>query len=244
VGNNTVNSTDPSGLDATDSWFHWSLEMADAFGTGACLGLLEAGRAFTYPARWCGVDFSANDAALERMWNNSLGADSNTAYCTRAAANVTAGVGYTIVVLEAGAAYAITDIGVVPLSALGAQARLEITVLAATGSAAPVLARPNACPPAAASVRGGESVAAAAGRRAHRELACRVAQKPGWQSEPRLLGADGKIYKPDVVTPGGRILELKPNTPTGRASGARQVKIYEEQLGMRCRVIYYDPPIR
>jgi hypothetical protein len=93
------------------------------------------------------VDFSANDAALERMWNNSLGADSTTAYCTRAAANVTAGVGYTIVVLEAGAAYAITDIGVVPLSALGAQARLEITVLAATGSAAPVLARPNACPP-------------------------------------------------------------------------------------------------
>lgn len=89
--------------------------------------------------------------------------------------------------------------------------------------------------------RGGESAAAAAGRQAHRELAERVAQKPGWQSEPRLLGADGKIYKPDVVTPNGRILELKPNTPSGRAAGARQIQIYEEQLGMPGRVIYYDP---
>jgi hypothetical protein len=89
--------------------------------------------------------------------------------------------------------------------------------------------------------RGGESAAAAAGRQAHRELAERVAQKPGWQSEPRLLGADGKIYKPDVVTPNGRILELKPNTPSGRAAGARQIQNYEEQLGMPGRVIYYDP---
>ena len=89
--------------------------------------------------------------------------------------------------------------------------------------------------------RGGESAAAAAGRQAHRELAERVAQKPGWQSEPRLLGADGKIYKPDVVTPNGRILELKPNTSSGRAAGARQIRNYEEQLGMPGRVIYYDP---
>jgi hypothetical protein len=73
------------------------------------------------------------------------------------------------------------------------------------------------------------------------ELAERVAQKPGWQSEPRLVGADGKVYKPDVVTSGGHILELKPNTPSGRAAGARQIQNYEEQLGMRGRVIYYEP---
>jgi hypothetical protein len=72
-------------------------------------------------------------------------------------------------------------------------------------------------------------------------LAERVAQKPGWQSEPRLVGADGKVYKPDVVTPGGHILELKPNTPSGRAAGARQIQNYEEQLGMPGRVIYYEP---
>ena len=90
-------------------------------------------------------------------------------------------------------------------------------------------------------VRGGENAAAATGRQAHKDLAERVAQKPGWQSEPRLVGADGKVYKPDVVTPGGRILELKPNTPSGRSAGARQVQNYEEQLGMRGRVIYYEP---
>ena len=90
-------------------------------------------------------------------------------------------------------------------------------------------------------VRGGESTAAAIGRQAHSDLAERVLQKPGWQSEPRLFGADGKIYKPDVVTPNGRILELKPNTPSGRAAGARQIRNYQQQLGMRGRVIYYDP---
>jgi hypothetical protein len=91
--------------------------------------------------------------------------------------------------------------------------------------------------------RGGESAAAAYGRQAHKELVERVGQKgPGWQSEPRLIGADGKVYKPDVVTPGGRILELKPNTPSGRAAGARQIQNYKEQLKRRGRVIYYDPP--
>ena len=90
-------------------------------------------------------------------------------------------------------------------------------------------------------VRGGESTAAAIGRQAHNDLAARVLQKPGWQSEPRLLGADGKFYKPDVVTPNGRILELKPNTPSGHAAGARQIRNYEQQLGMPARVIYYNP---
>jgi len=99
----------------------------------------------------------------------------------------------------------------------------------------------NAANTVAPVVRGGESTAAAIGRQAHNDLAARVLQKPGWQSEPRLLGADGKFYKPDIVTPNGRILELKPNTPSGRAAGARQVSNYENQLGMPGRVIYYDP---
>jgi hypothetical protein len=60
-------------------------------------------------------------------------------------------------------------------------------------------------------------------------------------NEPRLVGADGQIYKPDVLTPSGRILELKPNTPSGRAQGARQLRQYQEQLGRRGRVIYYEP---
>lgn len=95
---------------------------------------------------------------------------------------------------------------------------------------------------APAATRGGENAAAAAGRQAHRELAGRVAQKPGWKSEPRMTGADGKTYKPDVVTPRGRIMELKPDTASGRAAGARQTSNYSTQLGAPARTITYRPP--
>lgn len=88
---------------------------------------------------------------------------------------------------------------------------------------------------------GGDSAAARAGRQAHRELAERVAQKPGWQTPPKMLGKDGKYHQPDVLTPGGRFLELKPDTPSGRAAGARQAQRYRDQLGIEGRVIYYDP---
>lgn len=90
-------------------------------------------------------------------------------------------------------------------------------------------------------VRGGESAAAATGRQAHRELAERVAQKPGWESPPKMLGKDGRYHQPDVITPSGRFLELKPNTPSGRAAGQRQAQRYRDQLGLEGRVIYYDP---
>ncbi len=79
------------------------------------------------------------------------------------------------------------------------------------------------------------------GKQAHRDLAARVRGKRGWQSEPTLRGADGKLHKPDVITPSGRFLELKPNTPSGRAAGRRQAARYREQLGMEGRVIYYTP---
>ncbi len=106
--------------------------------------------------------------------------------------------------------------------------------------ALPVLVASAKSAPAAA--RGGENAAAAAGRQAHRELARKVAQKPGWKSEPRMKGADGKTYKPDVVTPRGRIMELKPNTPSGKAAGARQTGNYSVQLGAPARTITYQRP--
>lgn len=59
----------------------------------------------------------------------------------------------------------------------------------------------------------------------------------GWNPRPSLRGADGKIHQPDVVTPNGRFMELKPNTPSGRRAGVRQYKRYSEQLGMKGRVI-------
>jgi RHS repeat-associated protein len=89
--------------------------------------------------------------------------------------------------------------------------------------------------------RGGENAAAAAGRAAHKELGQKVAGKAGWKSEPRMVGADGKVHAPDVVTPRGRVMELKPKTASGRATGARQAARYEKQLGTKSRVIYYDP---
>jgi len=110
----------------------------------------------------------------------------------------------------------------------------------ATAALTDGLSEEAAAAEAGTATRGGESAAAAEGRAAHRTLAERVKAK-GWQSEPTMRGADGKIYRPDVVTPQGHILELKPNTPSGRAAGARQIRRYQEQLGMRGRVIYYNP---
>jgi hypothetical protein len=78
------------------------------------------------------------------------------------------------------------------------------------------------------------------GKQAHKELEDKLAAK-GWDPKPALRGADGKLHKPDVVTPNGRFMELKPNTPSGRRAGARQAKRYREQLGMKGRVIYYEP---
>jgi len=79
------------------------------------------------------------------------------------------------------------------------------------------------------------------GNKAHADLAAKVSKKPGWKSEPVLRGADGKMHKPDVITPNNRFMELKPNTPSGRRAGARQAQRYRDQLGMKGRVIYYNP---
>lgn len=89
------------------------------------------------------------------------------------------------------------------------------------------------------SARGGNTVATQIGRERHKELAEKVLQKPGWQSQPSMRGGDGKTYFPDVVTPRGRIMELKPDTATGRARGARQTETYREQLQAPARVITY-----
>ena len=51
----------------------------------------------------------------------------------------------------------------------------------------------------------------------------------------------GKTVRPDVVTKSGKPLELKPNTPTGRAKGRRQLPAQERATGKKGRVIYYEP---
>ncbi|WP_437565852.1 RHS repeat-associated core domain-containing protein [Sorangium sp. So ce542] len=95
---------------------------------------------------------------------------------------------------------------------------------------------------AAPATRGGDSATAARGRSVHREFADKVKAKPGWQAEPRLVDpATGKIVVPDAVTPKGHPIELKPNTPSGRAAGRRQMTRYERATGKKGRIIYYDP---
>jgi hypothetical protein len=113
----------------------------------------------------------------------------------------------------------------------------------------PTSQRPNALPeivplgggPSGA-VRGGESAAAAAGRLVHEAFKVQVRAKPGWLAAPRLVDPlTGKTVIPDAVTPSGRPVELKPNTPSGRAAGASQLPKYERATGRPGRVIYYDP---
>jgi RHS repeat-associated protein len=106
-------------------------------------------------------------------------------------------------------------------------------------SAGPLTSYAAAGAPAAK--RGGETPKAAEGRKRHKELGEQVEEKEGWRSEPRIRGADGRWYRPDVVTPKGRIIELKPRTPSGIYQGQRQLANYEEQLGMRGRLLYYEP---
>jgi hypothetical protein len=99
-------------------------------------------------------------------------------------------------------------------------------------------------------LRVGDNWATRAGRRAHAALREGVAQKPGWDPEPTVTLKDGRILRPDVRTPSRvRIpgkepepfqMELKPNTPSGRAAAARAVKKYEA-TGVKTRPIYYDP---
>lgn len=87
---------------------------------------------------------------------------------------------------------------------------------------------------AAPYLRVGDNWATRAGRRAHAALRERVAQKPGWEPEPTVTLKDGRTLRPDVRTP-SRVrtpgkepepfqMELKPNTPSGRAAAARAVR--------------------
>lgn len=64
--------------------------------------------------------------------------------------------------------------------------------------------------------------------------------KPGWQSKPRIIDEDGNAHIPDALSSSGRLVELKPNTVSGRKQGRRQLKRYEQVTGRKGRVIYYD----
>lgn len=79
--------------------------------------------------------------------------------------------------------------------------------------------------------RGGDTPAAQRGREAHKDFAEKVKQKPGWQSETPIEGTTK--LRPDAIDPKGRPVELKPNTPSGRAQGQKQIEKYKEATGTR-----------
>lgn len=99
-------------------------------------------------------------------------------------------------------------------------------------------------------LRVGDNWATRAGRRAHEAMKQRVAQKPNWDPAPKAHTTDGRLLRPDFGTP-PRVrkpgadpepfhLELKPNTPSGRAAAARALKKYEV-TNKKTRAIFYDP---
>jgi len=64
----------------------------------------------------------------------------------------------------------------------------------------------------------------------------------GWRAEPHIRDPiTGRDVVPDAVTPKGNPVELKPDTPSGRAAGRRQMLKYERVLNKKGRVIYYKP---
>ncbi len=78
----------------------------------------------------------------------------------------------------------------------------------------------------------------------HEEFKKKVEAKEsqGWNARPTLEDKiTGKKLHPDALTPKGNPIELKPNTPSGRQAGKRQMKKYEDATDKKGRVIYYDP---
>ena len=96
-------------------------------------------------------------------------------------------------------------------------------------------------------LRVGDNWATRAGRRAHAALKERIAQKPGWDYEPDLPRPGQRPLKPDIGTPPRnpefpekrKYIELKPDSPSGRAAGARAVKRYQEVTKDPVRLLFY-----
>lgn len=120
----------------------------------------------------------------------------------------------------------------------------EAAAAMAARTAAPLAAGPLALLKRDPVPKVGDNWATRKGRLAHRALEERVAQKDGWDPEFRFSGGrvDAAAPARNPIKPNERyFMELKPNTPSGRKAGAKQIARYKEQTGNKGRVIYYDP---
>jgi hypothetical protein len=97
-------------------------------------------------------------------------------------------------------------------------------------------------------LRVGDNWATRAGRRAHAALKERLAQKPGWEYEPKLPREGQRPLKPDMGTPPRdpidptkrKYIELKPDSPSGRAAGARALERYRDVTKDPVRLLFYN----
>jgi hypothetical protein len=75
-----------------------------------------------------------------------------------------------------------------------------------------------------------------------------LAQKPGWQYEPKLPREGQQPLKPDIGTPKRnpidptkrKYIELKPDSPSGMAAGARALQRYREVTNDPVRLLFYN----
>jgi hypothetical protein len=97
--------------------------------------------------------------------------------------------------------------------------------------------------------RVGDNWATRKGRQAHAKFKAKVQAKDGWASEPAVERPGQRPLRPDAGAPARnpekpnirRYVELKPDTPSGRARGASAAKRYYDASGNKTRVVYYDP---
>jgi hypothetical protein len=93
--------------------------------------------------------------------------------------------------------------------------------------------------PRKANIRGGHTVHTKRGQSAHKaykEMCAKVGiREPKWKFEKTVTGV-GRLDGISAQT--REIRELKPNTPSGRARGARQLARYLGELELK----YKDPP--
>jgi hypothetical protein len=97
-------------------------------------------------------------------------------------------------------------------------------------------------------LRVGDNWATRAGRRAHAALKERLAQKPGWEYEPKLPREGQRPLKPDMGTPKRdpidptkrKYIEYKPDSPSGRAAGARALQKYRDVTRDPVRLLFYN----
>jgi RHS repeat-associated protein len=129
VGNGVTYYVDPSGL-----WGEHAEGILEAGVMGGITGLATTGYYLTYPLRWLGVDLSEQDKALAKAWNYIGLEDSGTQRATYCAGGVAAVGFYGAAGLEIWTAAGFTQLGVVPLSQVIAQPKLEFLWFSATGS--------------------------------------------------------------------------------------------------------------